>query len=122
MLGDVDEPTAPFGLLDVQGDGSDIDEARHELERGWPAVCASRRAAHGVSVASLCHLAWAQVLARTSGRERCGVRDRSVRPHAGWQGSDRVLGLFINTLPVRIAVGDDGAEAACGRHRSFWRS
>jgi hypothetical protein len=32
MLADVDEPTAPFGLLDVQGDGSGIEEARLALD------------------------------------------------------------------------------------------
>ena len=32
MLGDVDEPTAPFGLLDVQGDGSGIARSRHLVD------------------------------------------------------------------------------------------
>jgi hypothetical protein len=68
MLGDVDEPTAPFGLLDVQGSGRGIEE------RGFPGAgsgAASAPSARrlGVSAASLCHLAWAQVLARVSGRE-----------------------------------------------------
>ena len=70
MLGDVEEPTAPFGLLDVQGDGSGIEEAACSCwRRRWRErlrACARRL---GVSAASLCHLAWAQVLARVSGRE-----------------------------------------------------
>ena len=32
MLGDVEEPTAPFGLLEARGDGTGIEEARMELD------------------------------------------------------------------------------------------
>ena len=116
MLGDVDEPTAPFGLLDVQGDGS-----RH---RGG--ACSSlilrlarrlraRARALGVSAASLCHLAWAQVLARTSGREDVVFGTVLFGRMQGGEGADRALGLFINTLPVRICgrrCGRRGERAA----------
>ncbi|MPT01919.1 MAG: non-ribosomal peptide synthetase, partial [Pseudomonas sp.] len=69
MLGDVDEPTAPFGLLDVQGDGSAVQEARLALDE--PLARSVRRQAqrHGVSAASLFHLAWALVLGRTTGKD-----------------------------------------------------
>ncbi|UQV46664.1 amino acid adenylation domain-containing protein [Janthinobacterium lividum] len=34
MLADVDEPTAPFGLIDVQGNGGGVEEGRFELDAG----------------------------------------------------------------------------------------
>ena len=70
MLGDVEEPTAPFGWLDVRGDGGGIAEA-HRAGGSGDSAQAIRRCARaaGVSAASLCHLAWAQVLARLTGRE-----------------------------------------------------
>ncbi|MBV8769321.1 MAG: amino acid adenylation domain-containing protein, partial [Hyphomicrobiales bacterium] len=68
LLGEVEEPTAPFGLLDVQGDGRGIEEARREVEAGLARRLRQGARRLGVSAASLFHVAWAQVLARVSGR------------------------------------------------------
>ncbi|MGC1783763.1 MAG: condensation domain-containing protein, partial [Acidobacteriaceae bacterium] len=115
MLGDVDEPTAPFGLLDVQGDGGEIAEARLEVQ---PQLARSLRDAArrlGVSAASLCHLAWAQVLARLAGRQDVVFGTVLFGRMQGGEGSDQAMGPFINTLPIRIRIGEDGAEASA-RH------
>ncbi|MFT2543072.1 hypothetical protein ACMWP9_34250, partial [Escherichia coli] len=69
MLADVQEPTAAFGLLDVQGDGRGMEEARLRLDTPLAEGMRRQARAHGVSPAALCHLAWALVLARTSGRQ-----------------------------------------------------
>ena len=124
MLGDVDEPTAPFGLLDVQGDGRRIEEAHQPVEpRVGAAACAPAARAEGVSAASLCHLAWAQVLARVTGRGDVVFGTVLFGRMQGGEGADRALGLFINTLPVRIRVGrrwrpGERAPDACAAGRA----
>ena len=112
MLGDVDEPTAPFGLLDMQGDGSDIEEAHLPLDSRLAQRLRAHARALGVSAASLCHLAWALVLAKTSGRQDVVFGTVLFGRMQGGEGADRVMGLFINTLPVRIAIAQHGVEAS----------
>jgi len=118
MLGDVEEPTAPFGLLNVQLDGTGIEQ--EWLRVGSDVAGRIRGCARklGVSAASLFHLAWAQVLARVSGREDVVFGTVLLGRMQGGEGSESVMGLFMNTLPVRIRAGVEGVEAGVlGTHR-----
>ena len=111
MLADVEEPTTPFGLSDVQGDGTGIEEARVALETPLAERVRERARKLGISAASLCHLAWARVLAKVSGREDVVFGTVLFGRMQGGAGSDRVMGLFTNTLPVRIRIGEEGVES-----------
>jgi amino acid adenylation domain-containing protein/FkbM family methyltransferase len=110
MLGDVEEPTAPFGLLDTQGDGTGIKQARTVVENPLGQRIRERACQLGVSAASLWHLAWALVLARVSGRDDVVFGTVLFGRLQGGAGADRTMGLFMNTLPLRIKIGDEGLE------------
>ncbi|MGI5521524.1 amino acid adenylation domain-containing protein [Micromonospora sp. CA-259024] len=101
LLGDVDEPTAPFGLLDVQGDGSDITESTAKLT---PSLARRLRAVSrqtGTSPAVLFHTVWARVLSAISGRDDVVFGTVLFGRMSG--GGD-TPGLFINTLPMRVTT------------------
>ncbi len=68
QLGDIDEPTLPFGLRDVQGDGHAIEETSRVLPAELTLRLRAQARLLGVSAASLFHLAWARVLAATCGK------------------------------------------------------
>ena len=112
MLGDIEETTAPFGILDVMGDGSTVEEIHHPL----PAVLSARirqvARAQGVSAASVFHLAWALVLSAASGQSSPVFGTVLFGRMGGVEGADQAMGMFINTLPVRIDVGRVSAREA----------
>jgi len=111
MLGEIDEPTLPFGLLDVHGDGHDIEEVRQRVPEALARRLRSQARQMGVSVASLFHLAFAQVLAATSGHARVVFGTVLLGRMQGGTGADRGLGMFINTLPLRVDLGDVSVRA-----------
>ncbi|MDR8368285.1 condensation domain-containing protein, partial [Pseudomonas sp. JL3] len=111
MLGDVDEPTLPFGLQDVQGDGRDIEEARQSIEPALDSRLRAQARQLGVSAASLVHLAWAQVLGKVCGKQDVVFGTVLMGRMQGGEGADRALGMFINTLPLRVDVGAQGVRA-----------
>ena len=104
MLADVDETTAPFGLLDVRGDGSRVEEAKQDLDLDLARRLREQARALGISAAGLFHLAWATVVSRTSGRDDVVFGTVLFGRMQGGEGAERGLGMFINTLPLRVQL------------------
>jgi len=103
-LEEIGEPTAPFGLLNVHGNSSRIEEAHEELdpELGRRVHAQARRLS--VSPAMVFHAAWGLVVAHTSGRDDVVYGTLLLGRMQDGSGTQRMLGLHINTLPLRLRL------------------
>ncbi|KAF9279675.1 hypothetical protein BGZ68_007778 [Mortierella alpina] len=110
MLSDFDTPSLPFGIAEVRGDGSNVTESGVMLPSELNERLRFQAKRLGVSVASLCHVAWAQVIARTSGQQRVVFGTVLFGRMQAETSSDRAIGLYINTLPLRVDVDDRSVE------------
>lgn len=104
QLGDVIETTAPFGVLDVHAVNEDSEEAIIPLDTTLSRQLRERAHGEGLSPSVLFHLAWALVVARCSGRDEAVFGTVLAGRSQGSAGADRAMGLFLNTLPVRIPL------------------
>ncbi|RZL05225.1 MAG: non-ribosomal peptide synthetase, partial [Rubrivivax sp.] len=119
QLADIDEPTLPFGLSDVQGDGRDIEEAQLWLRDDLAQRLRQQGRQLGISVASLFHLAWARLLAAASGQDSVVFGTVLLGRLQGGEGAERALGMFINTLPLRVDLGEVSLREGAQRTALF---
>lgn len=111
-LADIDEPCAPFQLLDVQGDGSDTTEYHLPLENSLAEQIRAVAKQHGVSAATVFHLAWALVIRAATGRDDVVFGTVLFGRMAAGDGANRVLGMFLNTLPLRLSLSTQSVASA----------
>ncbi|WP_055528758.1 non-ribosomal peptide synthetase, partial [Streptomyces alboniger] len=104
--GEVTSAEAVSGATD-EGDRADRpDTVRLHLTAELTAALTRRAAEAGVTLNTLTQAAWALVLARmTGGRDLVFGGVVSGRPH-DLPGAGEMVGLFINTLPVRVRLRD----------------
>ncbi|MBD2816128.1 amino acid adenylation domain-containing protein, partial [Xenorhabdus sp. Flor] len=120
QLAGIDEPTAPFGILKVQSDNQAVSQAHLPLGPMLAEAIRTQARHLGVSPSVLFHVAWAQVLAQTSGRDDVVFGSVLLGRLQGIAGVSRTLGLFINTLPVRLSLaGLSVQEAVQAIYRSL---
>nr|WP_116867600.1 condensation domain-containing protein [Pseudomonas savastanoi] len=111
QLGDVDEPTLPYGLVMASADQIP-GEARLTLDIALCRQVRDQARQLSVSAATLMHLAWAQVLGQLSGRDSMVFGTVLLGRLRGGEGGERALGVFINTLPLRMDLGGHCARSA----------
>ncbi|WP_269078843.1 non-ribosomal peptide synthetase [Pseudomonas syringae] len=109
LLADVDSPTAPFDVLDVQVDGSDFQNHSVELNETLLAQLRVQARSRGVLSAAILHAAWAMVLARCTSREDVVFGTVVSGRLQGGAGAEGAVGMFINTLPFRVQLAGQTA-------------
>jgi amino acid adenylation domain-containing protein/FkbM family methyltransferase len=111
LLGDVDAPTVAFGVDTLRGGASGLHEARRALSARLASRIRACARARGIAPAALFHVAWAQVVARCSGRDDV-VFGTVLSGRMGSDRADEMMGVFINTLPFRLRIDRRDAGTA----------
>jgi iturin family lipopeptide synthetase B len=91
-------------------DGAPADRARYAVTTaaGLPGVLATRYAGRGITLAHMVEAALAVVLARATGTTDVVFGKVVSGRDVDVDGLDDVVGLFVNTVPVRVAVDPRG--------------
>jgi len=111
-LAGIEAPT-PLAInlrpLDVRRPIERLEQSRLVLDRDRSAALAAFARKHRVTLNTLIELAWASVLSRYSGQDDVvfGIAVSGRPPEL--PQVERMIGLFINTVPLRLALDHDSS-------------
>ena len=103
----------PTRLVEAVGTPDKGAFRRHPIEFDAAASDALRQAARdkGLTINTLVQAAWARVLGRFTGQQRVVFGNTVAGRPAELAGSDSMLGLFINTLPMTVPLNGEQSIA-----------
>ena len=104
QLSDITEPTLPFGISNVRGNGDDINELKLQLTNELNDDIRNISKTMKLSTAAIFHGAWAMVLSACSCRSDLVFGTVMSGRLQGVDNIESMLGMFINTLPIRIQL------------------
>ena len=112
LLGDLTDPIVPFGLQSLPWNDQGNDQASLELDKTLALRMRAVARTLGVTTASLCHVAWARVLAKASGSDDVVFGTVLYRRT---QGGARAYSL----LPMRISLSEASVRTSALRSQAL---
>ncbi|WP_166310137.1 non-ribosomal peptide synthetase [Photorhabdus cinerea] len=106
ILADIDGPTVPFSFYDSMLGDEPLDEYYIELPMELNKTLRDLACRYKVSLASLVHLGWGLVLAKSSERQQVVAGTVLLGRMGSDTGAERSVGLFINFLPLRMDIDE----------------
>nr|WP_296777875.1 non-ribosomal peptide synthase/polyketide synthase [Rhodococcus sp. (in: high G+C Gram-positive bacteria)] len=115
-LAGVDEPTMLSSVDQNRALSADAGELTLDLSTSLSSALQSVGARLGVTLNTMVQAAWGLLLGRSTGSDDVVFGATVSGRPAGLAGVESMVGLFINTLPVRVRVaGDEPIEAVLVR-------
>ncbi|MGS0628475.1 MULTISPECIES: non-ribosomal peptide synthetase [Photorhabdus] len=112
ILADIDEPTVPFSFYNSMLGEEPLDEYYLELPMELNKTLRDLACWYGVSLASLVHLGWGLVLAKSSERQQIVTGTVLLGRMGSDTGAEQSVGLFINFLPLRMDIDEQSVTDA----------
>lgn len=112
LLGDVTTPSIPFGLNNVRGNGANIGEYRQSIGYQLSGRIRFQARVNGVTAGVMFHLAWGAVVASVTKNPDVVFATVLSGRNPDVEEVAPTIGLFINTLPMRISFADGTCQTA----------